>query len=318
MALIDKNPIYFITIVQERSISKAATKLFVSQSYLSRYLQKLEEALGVQLFDRSKNPIAVTNEGKKYYQYLENKNKLYTEFIAELDDMNRHRVNSLNLGLTPWRSATLLPDILPSFVKRFDNVNVYLHEYAVRELYTKLETNTVDVCVVNAQNDSLGKFQMEAIANENIVLVANKNNPMTEKLREYRSSGKMVPYDLNCLDSECFILLEEGTYCGEYENNYINNNRYLFKRLIRTKNRYTAINLVNANLGFCFVLETGIHNISTRNLEFFNLHSPELIAPLFAVYKKDVSLSVAARRFIDMTKEYYSVLLPQRRENLIS
>ena len=313
MALIDNNPIYFITIVQEKSISKAAAKLFVSQSYLSRYIQKLEKTLGVQLFDRAKNPIAITCEGEKYYKYIENTNKLYTEFIAELDDLNRQRVNSLNLGFAPWRSATLLPDILPNFIKRFDNVNIYLHESPVKELYRMIENNTVDICIVNVTNETKDKFEMESIANENIILVANKKHPMTKKLQEYVDSDSISPCDLSFLEDECFILLKEGTYCGEYENNYVNNNRYFFKKLIRTKNRNTAINLVSANLGFCFVPETGVHCIANNtNLEFFNLHSPELVAPLYAIYKKGVHLSIAARRFIDMTKEYYSYLLSNK------
>ena len=47
-----KNPEYFLAIVKERSISKAAERLYLSQPYLSQYLAKLENALGVRLFDR--------------------------------------------------------------------------------------------------------------------------------------------------------------------------------------------------------------------------------------------------------------------------
>lgn len=310
MVLVDNNPIYFITIVQERSISKAAARLSISQSYLSRYVQKLEDTLGAQLFDRRTNPIAITSEGEKYYKYLESANKLYTEFIAELDDLNKKRANSLNLGFSPWRSATLLPYILPNFVRRFDNINIYLHEYTVKDLYRMVENNTVDICIVDAPFETNEKFQMESIANENIVLVANREHPKTEQLREYAASGSCLPCDISFLEDECFVLLKEGTYCGEYENNYVNNNRYYFKKLIRTKSRNTAINLVSANIGFCFVPETSIHSIADNsNLEFFNLHSPELIAPLSVVYKKGIHLSNAARTFIDMAEDYYSCVL---------
>ena len=51
-----KNPEYFLAIVKERSISKAADRLYLSQPYLSQYLAKLESNLGVTLLDRSHTP----------------------------------------------------------------------------------------------------------------------------------------------------------------------------------------------------------------------------------------------------------------------
>ena len=52
-----KNPEYFLTIVKERSISRAAERLYLSQPYLSQYLAKLEHNLGVVLLDRSHTPL---------------------------------------------------------------------------------------------------------------------------------------------------------------------------------------------------------------------------------------------------------------------
>ena len=58
-----KNPEYFLTIAKERSISKAAEKLYLSQPYLSQYLAKLESNLGVTLLDRSRSPLQLTQAG---------------------------------------------------------------------------------------------------------------------------------------------------------------------------------------------------------------------------------------------------------------
>ena len=52
-----KNPEYFLAIVKEHSISKAADRLYLSQPYLSQYLAKLEATLGVTLLDRSHTPL---------------------------------------------------------------------------------------------------------------------------------------------------------------------------------------------------------------------------------------------------------------------
>ena len=61
---------YFVAIVEEGSISKAAKKLYISQPTLSQFLSKLENSLNVRLVTRSNNVIALTEAGRLYYEYV--------------------------------------------------------------------------------------------------------------------------------------------------------------------------------------------------------------------------------------------------------
>ena len=65
------NPEYFLIIAKERSISKAAERLELSQPYLSQYLAKLEHHLGVALMDRTHKPLRLTPAGELFQTYLE-------------------------------------------------------------------------------------------------------------------------------------------------------------------------------------------------------------------------------------------------------
>ena len=58
---------YFVAIVDEGSLTKAAEHLYVSQPSLSQYLKRLEASLGVELFDRSTSPLRLTYTGERYY-----------------------------------------------------------------------------------------------------------------------------------------------------------------------------------------------------------------------------------------------------------
>lgn len=118
MAIVNKNPEYFLTIAKEGNISKAAEILYVSQSYLSQYISKLESSFDVKLFDRSKVPIELTEAGRIYYNYLQASNQLYSKLTSDFDALNRERANTLNLGIPPWRGATMLPEILPIFAAK--------------------------------------------------------------------------------------------------------------------------------------------------------------------------------------------------------
>ena len=119
--VINRNPEYFLTIAQERSISRAAEKLYVSQSSLSQYLAKLESALEVKLFDRSKSPIQLTEAGRVYQSYLESNSHLYQKLQSDLNGLNSSRSQAINIGLGTWRGNLLLPEILPTFLSQHPN-----------------------------------------------------------------------------------------------------------------------------------------------------------------------------------------------------
>ena len=109
MAIVNKNPEYFLTIAKEGNISKAAEILYVSQSYLSQYISKLESSFDVKLFDRSKVPIELTEAGRIYYNYLQASNQLYSKLTSDFD--------ALTLSLIPISSLrTIAPSSMP-FVK---------------------------------------------------------------------------------------------------------------------------------------------------------------------------------------------------------
>lgn len=309
MAIVNKNPEYFLTIAKEGNISKAADILYVSQSYLSQYISKLESSFDVKLFDRSKTPIELTEAGRIYYNYLQASNQLYSKLTADFDALNHERANTLNLGIPPWRGATMLPEILPIFAEKNKNVQIHLHEYSARQLYDLIEKNIVEVAIMNV---SLGEHDIvgtELIKYEKILLITNKNNPWTKKLKEIEARKEIV--DINILSDECFILMKEGMACAEWIYKYLEKIRFSPAKRIVTSSKATACNLVAQNMGFSFMPEGGIHwSAGIKDLEFFDLQSNDLIAPLAAVYKKNTYLSNVARKFIDIVKEYYKNEFP--------
>ncbi|WP_034443858.1 LysR family transcriptional regulator [Cloacibacillus evryensis] len=305
MAIVNKNPEYFLTIAKEGNISKAAEILYVSQSYLSQYISKLESSFDVKLFDRSKVPIELTEAGRIYYNYLQASNQLYSKLTSDFDALNRERANTLNLGIPPWRGATMLPEILPIFAAKNKNVQINLHEYSARQLYDLIEKNIVEVAIMNVSLDEHDIVSTELLKYEKILLIANKNNLWAKRLRETEARNERV--DINVLSDECFILMKEGMACAEWIYKYLEKIHFSPARRIITSSKATACNLVAQDMGFSFMPDGGLNwSAGTKNLECFDLRTDDLIAPLAAVYKKDAYLSSVARKFIDIVKEYYA------------
>ena len=132
-------------IVKERSISKAADRLYLSQPYLSQYLAKLESNLGVTLLDRSHTPLRLTPAGELFYAYLERQDYLDRQLESDLRTLQSQKPQQLHIGVSTWRGSILLPDILPRFVQFYPEVQVVLHEAPVPQL-GNLAASSVTVC----------------------------------------------------------------------------------------------------------------------------------------------------------------------------
>ena len=305
MTVVNKNPEYFLTIASERSVSKAAEKLYVSQSYLSQHIAKLEQQLSVKLFNRNKNPIEITEAGKIYASYLESCHQLYQKLVADFDNLNQNREQTLQLGFSNWRASTLLPDILPTFVSRFSNVKVVLHEHPISEMYGLINNNQVDFVIMNTTLNTPDNVTTEIIMYEKILLVANRNNPMTQRLLKDRAAGR--PLDMHLLEDERFIMLNPELTLARRVNNYLDKKQVVLHNQIITTNTSTSLNLTAENVGFSFLNETGLGRVPNReDMVFFDLQSSDLLQPLCVVYKKNTYLSPVAREFINITIEYYT------------
>lgn len=83
-----KELLYVKTIADEKSLSRAADKLFIAQPSLSISLQKIEESLGVKLFQRTNRGTLLTFAGERYYQMAQDILKIYNDFEIEVSDIN--------------------------------------------------------------------------------------------------------------------------------------------------------------------------------------------------------------------------------------
>ena len=300
-----KNPDYFLTIVKERSISKAAERLYLSQPYLSQYLAKLENSLGVVLLDRSHSPLRLTPAGELFHAYLERQSFLDRQLVSDLRDLRDKKRPVLHIGVSPWRGSTLLPDILPLFEEQYPDVQVVLHEAPVPELGELAEANVIDFCVMQPP-DNLTELTYEPVMRERIFLVCHRDHPLLQGLDSGRGDPRPFP-DLRLLEHERVVMLPPAWRLSRLLYNTFSVHSVEPQNLLVTTNTTTAINLAAEKLGFAFLQESGVSRTPYLDrLACFTLGEPPLTCPLAVVYKKNGFLSPAARTFIDLVKEFYS------------
>ena len=95
-----KELLYVKTVADEKNISKAAKKLFIAQPSLSQSIQRIEESVGTELFNRTSGGLTMTFAGERYYHMAVQVLKLYQDFEMEISDINNLKTGRIHLGTT--------------------------------------------------------------------------------------------------------------------------------------------------------------------------------------------------------------------------
>ncbi|HEY2968483.1 MAG TPA: LysR substrate-binding domain-containing protein [Casimicrobiaceae bacterium] len=139
---------YLVAIAQEKSFGRAAQRCFVSQPALSVAIQKLEEELGTQLFERGKAEITVTPVGERV---VEQAQKVLEEAarIREIAQAGRNQLVGLfRLGVIYTVAPYLLPDLIPALNERAPQMPLEIEENLTEQLETALKSGRIDAAII--------------------------------------------------------------------------------------------------------------------------------------------------------------------------
>jgi len=160
-------------VVECKSISKVAANCHISQSALSQQIQKLEDALGYTLLNRSNKGVELTEHGRLVYKYAENLIRTYDSMLQELSNVdNKNTIIRINSCWTVANYA--LPCTLYDMKKQFCNHNYNLVSDASDDVEQNILNDIYDIGFIygKPKNDSLSYFK---VGTENLVLVASTN-----------------------------------------------------------------------------------------------------------------------------------------------
>ena len=120
--------VYFLEVAKQLHFRKAAESLAVAQPALSRQIAQLEDALGAQLFTRTRRRVELTPAGRAFAARIEPVLRSLTAAGRELQSLERGEVGHVRVAFTGLAMATVLPDILREFNKRYPGIRLELNE----------------------------------------------------------------------------------------------------------------------------------------------------------------------------------------------
>ena len=114
---------YVLALAEERNLTRAAQKLYISQPTLTKYITRLEQDLGVQLFDRTVQPIRITRAGQVFIEEMQKIQTRETNLRTRLKAISRD-AESFSIGIPTIRAEYVLPGVLPGFLEKYPHVSV--------------------------------------------------------------------------------------------------------------------------------------------------------------------------------------------------
>ena len=175
---------YMRAIEAKKSITKAAQMLNVSQPAISRCLINLEKELGIQLFEKIDGDYVSTPAGKIYLEFAADITKRKIQFESDLKELLQYKQGALCFGITPGRSKSLTPMVLPEIRKNFPELKIEIHEENVHNLEEALRKGRIDVAffTLSEQEKADDKYlYYQILGKEEIVLTVKKGTEIACK-----------------------------------------------------------------------------------------------------------------------------------------
>lgn len=199
---------YVLAVAENKNFTKAAEKVFVTQPTLSMQIQKLEEELQVQIFDRGKKPIELTEVGRKIVEQARNiVNE--SDRIQDIVDQEKGFVGGeFKLGIIPTVMPTLLPMFLTNFIKKYPKINLKIEELHTDAIIEQLSEGHLDAAIAATPLEK-DDIKERVLYYEPFVAYVPQNHRLAQK-------SEIATTDLELDD---ILLLEDG-HC--FKDNILN------------------------------------------------------------------------------------------------
>lgn len=132
-----------------KNMSKAVENLYISQPALSQCLRRVEKQLGFKLFERSNKGLTPTKKGELFYEASLEITKIYREFLAQANLLDKEELKSLKIGLPPYMSMLYSTDLLKNLYSAYPEISFSLCETSTSNMKKMLLDNQIQLMVTN-------------------------------------------------------------------------------------------------------------------------------------------------------------------------
>jgi len=288
---------YAIAVYDEKRMTKAARKMFVSQPSLSQGIRLLEEELGIMLFERSKTPIRATEAGEIFVHWAKHVLASKLQMLNHLSELSEGRLRKLTIGLSSQICNEILPIVLQQFYSVTTGCAVVLKKCSSNDLISLIERDGVDLLIDRPHS----KYNCIHIAEEEILLAAPASFQFS-----VIESGEYPTVSMSDAANMPFISLSDnGPFLALISEIFkiINSAPNI---VLECPSSQVAHSMVALNIGVTLLPKCCITNNKLPNVCYYRFFDHQMSHSVTALHREDRPLTKDAHIFISILKDKFA------------
>lgn len=286
---------YFLTVVREEGINRAAEVLHITQPTLSRQLSQLEEEVGVKLFHRGARKITLTNEGILLRRRAEEILSLVDRTERELVEQEELVDGRIVIGCGELAAVQVLPEIIEAFHEKYPLVTYDIFTGNADLVKEQMEKGLIDIGVL-LEPINIEKFDFIRLAGkERWVVLMRPNAPLADKEAVSARDLENLP-----------IILPRRTNVQNELTNWLGDSFQTMQVLFTSNLSTNSAIMVQKGLAYSIVIEGSVPFWDKEKIAYRPL-CPELTANSVLAWKKQQPFSLAATKFIEHMKCFLGI-----------
>lgn len=294
---------YVIVLSEQGSFSKAAEELNISQPSLSQYVRKIEQEIGIELFDRSGSVIRLTDAGREYIAAGRKIIDIEHQLMGRFSDIKDNKSGSLSIGISPHRSVCILPPAIACFRKLYPGIQVSVDERVGQELLDRAERGDYDICIATTPVDEK-IFECVSIMDDECILAVPEGSQTDLELRKKSVGMKERKYpavDVSLLNNREFITLAQPQLMQRILSDICEDYGISIKKPVVCTSLSATATLVAEGVG-CALIPSSILNYGMKGISCYSVKQDIPHRNIVVLYRKGQLLSKAVRDLIKILK----------------
>ena len=295
-----------LSVYRNKSFTKAASELGISQPALSAAINKIEKKMGIRIFERKQKPIQPTEEGMVLIDYLKKAHLEYESCFNKIADITQNKNRELAVGAPVMYTNTYLLDKIVKFNKKYPNCKMSVYNATLPELVDMCEEGMID-CFICTYDKVEPDLAIEKVSTERICLCVPKDWEINERMKQYQitvgeeANGNEINWkEFSGLE---MISLMDNQPLQKKINLFLQKEKVSTDRRMIVNQIIFGIELAAQGLGMIFCSEDTIKNCQNREkLCIYPL--PDYMAErnIYVAYNKNYYLSEMCNAFINTLK----------------
>jgi LysR family transcriptional regulator, transcription activator of glutamate synthase operon len=286
---------YFLTVARLEHMTEAARSLHVTQSSLSKTIGRLEEDLGVPLFDRNGRSLRLNEFGISFLRRAERALFELEQGKQELRDLSSPEQSTLELAVT---AASTLPNILRAFRKKQPNIHFHVQMLTTQEMVDRLLRGEVDFCLSSP-----------SIEDEDIESIIVFNDPILVAVPIGHRLADRTSVTLAELKDEWFVGVKRGYGTRDLTDAVCKSSGFILNYVYEGDEPSRLVSLVEAEVGIAFI--PGTARDSRASLRYLEIEDPGMVREIALLWHRSRYISRAAHDFREVVLDYFTGLSEQ-------